>query len=152
MLSDCLNLSIRVSFPTRSTFLFWRLTSHLSFLPETLRKLVGDGSTSPSRLLLPVIPLIGRGRVHLDTNPEGKKLSKNPFNGFKNPLPLFWNLDITVLLLFNGIIYAEFYGVTASLSVLFADIYPFLNEATIGLCFMSIGGELGRPCHISMVC
>jgi len=109
------------------------------FLPETLRKLVGDGSSPPSRLFMPIIPLLGRGRIHVQSSPE--KRSWNPFSGFKNPLPIFLNLDIDIVLLFNAIIYAEFYGVTASLSVLFEDVYPFLNEATVGLCFLSIGGK-----------
>lgn len=30
--------------------------------------------------------------------------------------------------------------VPASISVLFQDAYPFLNETTIGLCFLPVGG------------
>ena len=44
-----------------------------------------------------------------------------------------------MLLVFNGIVYSVYYAVTASISSLFADIYPFLNDTTIGLCYLAIG-------------
>ena len=46
------------------------------------------------------------------------------------------------MLLFNATLYAVFYGVTASISTLFSDIYPFLNQTDIGLCFLGIGGGM----------
>lgn len=39
----------------------------------------------------------------------------------------------------NGIIYSVFYGVTATISTLFEEAYPFLSETDIGLCFLAIG-------------
>lgn len=44
-----------------------------------------------------------------------------------------------MLLVFNGIVYSVYYAVTASISTLFVDIYPFLNDITIGLCYLAIG-------------
>ena len=36
--------------------------------------------------------------------------------------------------------YAIFYGVLASLSSLFSEVYPYLNQTEIGLCFLALGG------------
>lgn len=43
------------------------------------------------------------------------------------------------MLLYNGTVYSVFYGVTATLSELFAEAYPSLTETDIGLCFISVG-------------
>ena len=48
--------------------------------------------------------------------------------------------DVLILLIFNGTYHAVMYGVTASLSVIFEDIYPYLTQMDVGLCFMAIGG------------
>ncbi len=47
--------------------------------------------------------------------------------------------EIFVLLIFNGTLYAVMYGVTASLSVIFEKVYPYLNQTEIGLCFIPMG-------------
>ncbi|KAF7793391.1 hypothetical protein EIP86_004503 [Pleurotus ostreatoroseus] len=114
---------------------FSPLNLHRSFLPETLRSLVGDGSISPHRLNRALIPIIGRGHVGL----TDEQLPKKPF---VNPLRLFLRPDVFLLLVFNATLYAVFYGVTASISSLFSDIYPFLSETAIGLCFLAIGGGM----------
>ncbi|KAG1754839.1 major facilitator superfamily domain-containing protein [Suillus paluster] len=107
----------------------------LAFLPETLRRLVGDGSVIPSPLYRPLVPLVGKGRVDRDA----PKPPKPPLN---NPLRLFFYLDVLNLLIFNAIIYAVFYAVNTTISTLFAIKYPFLNEIDIGLCFLAIGGGM----------
>ena len=50
--------------------------------------------------------------------------------------------EVFVLLLFNGTCYAVMYGVTASLSVIFSRIYPYLTQTDLGLCFLPIGGGM----------
>jgi hypothetical protein len=50
--------------------------------------------------------------------------------------------DVVILLIFNALLYSVFYGVTASISSLFADVYPFLNQTDVGLCFLAIGGGM----------
>ena len=106
------------------------------FLPETLRSIVGDGSIRAGRIYTPLIPVIGRHRImrRFDELPPRKP--------FTNPLLMFTYPDIFVLLIFNGTYYAVMYGVTTSLSVIFADIYPHLTEAEIGLCFLPMGGGM----------
>ncbi|KAH9950874.1 major facilitator superfamily domain-containing protein [Amylocystis lapponica] len=64
------------------------------------------------------------------------------FPGYSNPLKLFLYPDITLLLAYNSILYSLFYGVTTSISTLFHQTYPFLNETEIGLCVLAIGGGM----------
>lgn len=103
--------------------------SKTSFLPETLRLIVGNGSILPPRLLRPLVPVVGsRASESSPASNTGKRLG--------NPLRLLTYPDITILLFFNGIIYSVFYGVTASISTLFHEAYPSLSETDIGLCFL----------------
>lgn len=60
----------------------------------------------------------------------------------RNPLPLLLNPDIDLLLIYNGIIAAVFFAVMTSISTLFLEIYDFLNETTVGLCFLPLGGGM----------
>ncbi|KZP22047.1 MFS general substrate transporter [Athelia psychrophila] len=106
------------------------------FLPETLRALVGDGSYTPSAIYRPLLPIIGRHR------PVAGDVEKPPKKPFINPFMLFTYPDIVVILIFNGIVYSVFYSVIATISVLFKQAYPYLNEFDIGLCFLAIGGGM----------
>ena len=104
------------------------------FLPETLPAIVGDGSIPAGWIYTPLISVIGRHRIirKFDELPPRKP--------FTNPLSMFTYPDIFVLLIVNGTSFTVMYGVTTSLSVIFADIYPHLTQAEIGLCFLPIGG------------
>lgn len=105
------------------------------FLPETLRRLVGDGSVIPSPFYRPLVPIVGKGRVDRDA-------PKPPKPTLNNPLRLFFYLDVLNLLVFNAVLYAVFYAVNTTISTIFASKYPFLNEIDIGLCFLAIGGGM----------
>lgn len=48
--------------------------------------------------------------------------------------------DVLILLIFYGTYNAVMYSVTASLSVIFEDVYPYLTQTGVGLCFMALGG------------
>ncbi|KAF8200056.1 major facilitator superfamily domain-containing protein, partial [Mycena galopus ATCC 62051] len=97
----------------------------LLFLPETLRVIAGNGSIPLPPIYHAVIPIIGR---------DGRRQF--------NPLLLLLHVDVALLLLINGTVYCVFYGVTASISTIFHDTYPQLNETEIGLCFLSVGGGM----------
>ncbi|KAG9314032.1 major facilitator superfamily domain-containing protein [Chiua virens] len=105
----------------------------MTFFPETLRRLVDDGSIIPSKIYRPLVPLVGTGRQKATT-----ELGPSP--PFSNPLRILTYLDVLNLLLFNGIIYSVFYAVTTTISTLFQETYPFLDEIDIGLCYLAIGG------------
>ncbi|KAK7018867.1 MFS general substrate transporter [Favolaschia claudopus] len=128
----------------RSIFWFLCIASSICavvmilFLPETLRAIVGNGSIPLPRFYHAVIPVIGR---------EGRKswsqTSSTPTSArkkFQNPLLLLLHIDVALLLLINGVVYSVFYGVIASISSVFHDAYPQLNETELGLCFLTIGG------------
>ncbi|KAH9944252.1 MFS general substrate transporter [Epithele typhae] len=102
-------------------------------LPETLRAMVGDGSIPPPAWYKPVIPVISR------TTQDTSDVVRPPPRPFQNPLLLFLCPDVTLILLFNALVYAEFYAVIATISVLFQEVYPYLNETETGLCFLPIG-------------
>ncbi|KAI0275306.1 MFS general substrate transporter [Gloeopeniophorella convolvens] len=112
------------------------------FLPETLRALVGDGSIRAGSIYTPAIPIIGRNRIMKSSS------ERPPPKPFTNPLIMFTYPDVLVLLVFNGVYYAVFYGVSASLSTLFEQVYPYLSETDIGLCFLAMGGGMfiGTTC------
>lgn len=107
-------------------------------MPETLRSYVGDGSIPPPRGYTPLIPIVGRKRRGSNVDHS----TRPPHRGFHNPLRLFLYPDVTLLLFFNGVVYAVFYGVTTSVSVLYQSTYPYLTETDIGLCFLAIGGGM----------
>lgn len=102
-----------------------------------MRAVVGDGSIPPPRISRPIFPIIGREHISTSENIE-----RPPRRPFINPLQLFFYPEVTLLLFFNGVVYAVFYGVTASISTLFQEVYPFLSETDVGLCFLAIGGGM----------
>ena len=109
------------------------LSGFSRFLPETLRAVVGDGSIPAGWIYTQPISLIGRHRsAEISSEPPARK-------PFKNPLLMFVYPEIFVLLIYNGTLYAVMYGVTASLSVIFKKVYPYLNQTEIGLCFIPMG-------------
>ncbi|KAE9393308.1 MFS general substrate transporter [Gymnopus androsaceus JB14] len=129
----------------RSIFWFLCISSGIAFLvviiflPETLRKIVGNGSIQASFIHRPLILIVGRHRIGTEPappRPTGKRFQ------MKNPFAILKNLDITLILLFNGVVCAVYYAVTATISTLFAEAYPFLSEIQVGLCFLSIGGGM----------
>ncbi|TBU34756.1 major facilitator superfamily domain-containing protein [Dichomitus squalens] len=126
----------------RSIFWFLMISSAVCavvmilLLPETLRAICGDGSVPPPKAYMPIIPIIGRKKQEPDYSTRGSR------RGFANPLLLFLYPDVVLILFFNALVYSEFYAVTATISTLFLDTYPFLNETDAGLCFLGIGGGM----------
>ena len=108
-----------------------------SLQPETLKSVVEEGRNQISILYQPVIPIIGRQVSHRPTVASGVKAK-----AFRNPIRLFLQPDILLLLALNAIVFAIFIGINASISSLFSAAYPFLNETKIGLCYLAIGGGM----------
>ncbi|KAJ7090824.1 MFS general substrate transporter [Mycena belliarum] len=107
------------------------------FLPETLRTIVGNGSIPPPAIYNPVLPIVGRQPKDPSAErPVGARKT------FQNPLLLFLHVDVALLLLINGVVYSVFYGVTASISSVFHNTYPQLNETELGLCFLTLGSGM----------
>jgi predicted MFS family arabinose efflux permease len=60
----------------------------------------------------------------------------------QNPLRLFTNVDILILLGITAIVNSVMYGIITTISTTFEATYPFLTETTIGLCFLAYGGGM----------
>jgi hypothetical protein len=105
-----------------------------SFLPETPRSLVGNGSVPPPAISRPVLPLIGRRAAKL-TSTSPLPRTRKPF---QNPLRLLFNPDILILLNFNGLVCAVFYAVSASIATTFHETYPILSQTQLGLCYLGV--------------
>ncbi|PVH80130.1 MFS general substrate transporter [Cadophora sp. DSE1049] len=109
----------------------------LLFLPETLRALVGNGSVQPTAIYIPLVPFIGRDKRTVTADLDKPRRPK-----FANPFLLFMHVDVTITLLFTGIVYAVNYTITASMASAFAATYPYLSETSLGLCYLSTGGGM----------
>ena len=96
----------------------------------------GNGSVPPPKAYMPLIPSIGPKTQEPDYSSRGAR------RGFANPLLLLLYPDVVLVLLFNGLVYSEFYAITATISTLFQTTYPFLGETNIGLCFLANGGGM----------
>ncbi|RDW85342.1 hypothetical protein BP5796_03667 [Coleophoma crateriformis] len=108
-----------------------------SFLPETLRVLVKNGSVQPSAIYRPLVPFLGHGK-----RDPAQKSSKAGRPKFANPFLLLIYPDVAITLLFTGIVYAVNYTITASISSAFAVTYPYLSATDIGICYLSTGGGM----------
>jgi hypothetical protein len=106
-----------------------------SAFPETLRVIVGDGSIPPPRIYATPLSIVKPQW----SSPREQRPARKPI---QNPFRLLAHPDVLVLLIFNGTFYAVFYGVTATISSLFAVNYPDLSETEIGLVFLSVGGGM----------
>lgn len=108
------------------------------FLPETMRSIAGNGSVALAGVYRPLVPVLGRRVKTTPRQPtaaNARKVSTNPFGIFLYP-------DISITLFFTGVVYSINYTITATISSSFATIYPFLDETTIGLCYLATGGGM----------
>ncbi|KAH6606338.1 major facilitator superfamily domain [Trichoderma cornu-damae] len=132
--------------------IFWYCCGSLYLLlfaitvPETARKVVGNGSIPPaawwSRSLLnefarrkAAVTQGGSNATSLPSKPKPCELR------FPNPLKtllIVCEKDCAVTLFYNAIIYTSWYTVTANLSNLLSEIYH-LDTLQIGLCYIPFG-------------
>ncbi|KAK8045007.1 hypothetical protein PG993_005031, partial [Apiospora rasikravindrae] len=104
-------------------------------LPDTARSIIGDGSISAGRIYR---PLIHSMRV---ANNKAVTHQHKPRFIFPNPiscLQLLFFKDIFIVLLCNGIYYATYCCVQATLASLFVDTYGY-HELQAGLIYIPFG-------------
>lgn len=138
--------------------LFWFLTISagvymvpfcISF-PETGRNVVGNGSISPQGWNMSVLNYLQSRQEHngselsATTSVQEKKaaqaeLARQRKLRWPNPmrtLHIIAEKDVSIILVYNSLVLAAFYDITASLPSLFAEIYGF-NNLQIGTCLVS---------------
>ncbi|KAK5997669.1 MFS-type transporter clz19 [Cladobotryum mycophilum] len=111
-------------------------------VPETARKVVGNGSIPPSAWWSrSVLNEFARRRAASDGVTSTQQLPKPAKLRFPNPLKALMIIvekDCSVILLYNAIIYTSWYTVTANLANLLSEIYH-LDTLQIGLCYIPFG-------------
>jgi MFS family permease len=106
------------------------------YLPETLRKIAGNGSKPLFGIYNPVF-----GRVKSENDiPKEQRYKPTPlsFSTLFESFKLLAEKDVFVSLLFGGIIYTVWSMITSSTSTLFKEEYH-LSDVLIGLCFLPNG-------------
>ncbi|EJD44901.1 MFS general substrate transporter [Auricularia subglabra TFB-10046 SS5] len=107
-------------------------------LPETLRTVVGDGSIAPPLYLRPLVPLLTR-YDSTAKRPSGIT-TKSGADVMRALVPRFLGQpDMLAILASNACSFALFQAVSATISPVLLEDYPFLTQTTIGLCFFPIG-------------
>ncbi|KAI1267771.1 chloramphenicol resistance protein [Xylariaceae sp. FL1019] len=112
------------------------------FLPETARRLVGNGMTLPPRWQRPVVSALLNIQIpHAGDTLSSVQKPTTPSHRALNPLLSFRVLfyrDSSVVLLVSGVFYLTYYCVQASITNIFEEIYGY-NESVIGACYLAIG-------------
>ncbi|KAH7096388.1 MFS general substrate transporter [Auriculariales sp. MPI-PUGE-AT-0066] len=109
------------------------------FMPETLRAIVGDGSIRPPWYLRPVLPAMTKyNRWSTEVGDAENIVVARGSTKYQWPTFLK-EPDVVAALTSTAIIFALFQAVSASLSPMLLDAYPYLNQSTIGLCFLPVG-------------
>jgi MFS family permease len=110
---------------------------YVLFVPETCRKVVGNGSVPPqrwNRTVLEYVRLRRHPPVVKETVPVRKLRFPNPLKA----LGVVFEKDLGIILFYNTMIYLCFILVTATLSTQLKAIYG-LNDLQIGLCYLPYG-------------
>ncbi|KAJ5626280.1 hypothetical protein N7510_002589 [Penicillium lagena] len=115
------------------------------FMPETCRRVVGDGSIPPPRLNMSVTDMIRhrkRRENGLEPDPEKVEAVRKQYAlRFPSPIPtlkVVLDLETAVVLLTTGSLFAGFYAVMTGASTSFHEVYHF-NDIQAALMYLPIG-------------
>lgn len=132
-------------FGFRSIFVFLLIISTITlaviitFLPETMRSIAGNGSIRLDGMYRPLARYVRGDPEYVEqSSVKSSPRKKVTFMTFVEPLRLLIQKDILINLVFGGIIYAIWSMVTSSTTGLFKESFG-LNELQIGLCYLPNG-------------
>ncbi|KAF2461480.1 chloramphenicol resistance protein [Lineolata rhizophorae] len=115
------------------------LVPYFLFVPETNRKVVGNGSIPPQRWYnksgLELVRLGGRKDGSNDGVPKKSMGYPRPWK----TVTILRHKDVFIINFYVAYMYAAFYTAMAALPQVFNDIYGF-NDLQIGLCYLPLGG------------
>ena len=123
------------------------LLSILAFLPETARKIVGNGSIQPSGINR---SLLSYFRQRPNDSSANRQLQMT-HNRLPNPLDclqIICHKDTALILLANAIFYMNYSCMQASLSTLIMDKYG-LNALQVGLTYLPYGIGCGLASYFA---
>ncbi|EJD37630.1 MFS general substrate transporter [Auricularia subglabra TFB-10046 SS5] len=106
----------------------------LCFLPETLRVIVHAGEIKPRWHLRPLIPVL----THYSPKVSAETLQNMPKPRRRSP-KFLKQADCLMLLFSNGSGFTLFQALMSSMSPVLLSAYPFLNQTTVGLCYLAVG-------------
>ncbi|KAL8832096.1 MAG: hypothetical protein Q9191_000475 [Dirinaria sp. TL-2023a] len=130
----------------RSIFWFLTIFSGVVFLiilvslPETGRKIVGNGSIPPRKWNMSLMSYLHL-RKQPNTGAEDQQKSKSGFKARPNPLKSVYIItqkESGLILFYAGAVFSGFYMALSSMPALFAEKYGF-NTLQIGLCYIPTG-------------
>ncbi|KAI0178490.1 hypothetical protein BJ166DRAFT_508411 [Pestalotiopsis sp. NC0098] len=113
------------------------LIPYILTVPETGRKVVGNGSIKPQPWNMTLLDYM-RFRKQPQDSTAPRQRQKIPIPNPFNTLRVLANKDMAMLLFYNAMLYVGFMLITATLSTQFNDIYHY-NELVLGLCYLPIG-------------
>jgi MFS family permease len=138
-------LNSRWGFKSIFWFLFvlslFVLVMLLIFLPETQRRIVGNGSIPLAGFHKPWIYLVQPPKKWAVSSRPQMAQPKTPMSFKKIITPLTYVLekDIFVLLFWGALAYTAWSMVTASTTTVLLHSFPKLNQWQVGLCFLPNG-------------
>ncbi|KAI0867259.1 chloramphenicol resistance protein [Hypoxylon argillaceum] len=115
------------------------LIPYILAVPETARKVVGNGSIPPQGWNITLIDYL-RFRNKNITRSSVIKKQKIPIPNPLNTLKVLGNKNMAMILFYNATLFVGFSTVTATLATQFQQIYGY-DELTLGLLYLPIGGS-----------
>ncbi|MCJ1383081.1 hypothetical protein MMC17_006194 [Xylographa soralifera] len=115
------------------------LTVFVIFIPETCRNIVGNGSVPAQKWNISLMTYFRLRKQRKNGGPVSQETVQNKRRpGILSSLPILFEKESLLLLLYAGILYAGFYVVVAGLPAELARVYNY-NSIQIGLCYLPIG-------------
>ncbi|KAI0444287.1 chloramphenicol resistance protein [Xylaria telfairii] len=115
----------------------WLIPFVLS-VPETARKVVGNGSIPPQGWNKTLLDYL-RFRNQSTTQSTARTRRKIPIPNPLNTLKVLRHKNMAIIVLYNATLFVGFSTVTATLASQFKEIYGY-NELILGLLYLPIGG------------
>lgn len=106
-------------------------------VPETCRAVVGNGSIPAQSWNKPLLQAFQNSQPATDPPADHVK----PRLSFPNPLrviTILFDKEMSLILIFNSVLYLAFIVLCATLSTLFKEIYGY-SDLVLGLCFLPYG-------------
>lgn len=110
----------------------------LIYLPETLRRIAGNGTLRLSGVYQPLIRRLTKEPEYMEEPGEKPEVPKVTLKTFTAPIKLLAQKDIMALLVSGGMVYTIWSMVVASTTGIFQDRFG-LNELMLGLVFLPNG-------------